>query len=115
MRMDVRRRYALHEHSPGPSLPTCNGIGGAEAVGVAGGSGEGGGFLDGDLEYRGDDHLCDAHAGGDDKRFGAVVDKNNFNLATVAFVDGAGGVEYGNAVFMGESAAWSDLRLCALG
>ncbi len=56
-----------------------------------------------------DDHLGDAHAWGDLEGGAAVVDEDDFDFAAIAFVDGAGAVEDGEAVLEGETAAGPDL------
>ncbi len=83
--------------------------GGAEAACAAGGVGEGVGFGDVDAEDGGDDELGDAHAGFDVEVCVGGVEEKDGDFAAVAFVNGAGGVEDGDAVFEGEAAAGADL------
>ncbi len=62
-----------------------------------------------------DDHLGDAHATGDAERFGAEIDQDDLHLAAIIRVDGAGRVEDGDAVLMGESRPRAHLRLVPFG
>jgi hypothetical protein len=71
-------------------------------------------FLKIDLRcHRCRNELGDTVAALDDKRFIAQVHENHLDLAAVIGVDGAGSVEYGNAILDGESAARPDLDFIA--
>jgi len=65
--------------------------------------------LDVGVDDGANDHLGDAHAWGDIKGGAAVVDQDDFDFAAIAFVDGAGAIEDGEAVLEGEAAAGPDL------
>jgi len=64
--------------------------GGAEAGGVAGGFGQGGGFFEGGLDALDDAELGDAVAGGYGLGFWGQVGDDDFEFAAVAGVDDAG-------------------------
>ena len=66
------------------------------------------------LEF-GDDALGDAHVGFDSEVGIAVVDEEDVDFVSEIGVDGAGGVEHGDAVFEGEAAAGADLEFVAGG
>ena len=63
----------------------------------------------------GDDHLSDALAGIDDEIFLGQVDQDHADFPAVVGVDGAGGVEDGDAFLGGETAAGTDLGFKSFG
>lgn len=67
------------------------------------------------LEDGGDDHLCDAVAAFNGKFFVSVVDEDDLDFASVVGVDGAGGVDHGDAFFDGEAATGTYLGFGADG
>ena len=90
----------------------------SEPAGAAFGAGEflhRANLLEGYLLEAGNDHLGDAFAVFDLERLVGEVNEQHLHLAAVVGVDGAGAVEHGDAVFEGEAAAGTDLRLAVLG
>ena len=67
------------------------------------------------LHHRRDHHLRDALAAANRKRFRAVIDQDDLDLAAIVGIDGAGRVQHGDAVLRGEPRAWPHLRLEAFG
>ena len=61
------------------------------------------------------DHLGYAFAVGDGEGLAAEVDEDDAYLSSIVGVDGAWGVEHGDAVLEGESAAWTYLGFVAWG
>ena len=68
-----------------------------------------------DLFATGEDDLRDAVAAVDDERLVGQVDEDDAYLSTVVGVDGAGGVEDGDAFFDSQATARPHLTLIAFG
>ena len=69
------------------------------------------GFLDIYAQDRADNHLCDSHAFCHAERGLAVVDQQHAHFTAVSFVDCSRRIKDGDAVFSGNAATRSDLRL----
>ena len=67
------------------------------------------------LDYGADHHLGDAIPGMQDLLFIGKVDQDDLYLTAIIGIDGAGGVETGNTLLDGQSAAWPYLRLITQG
>jgi hypothetical protein len=87
----------------------------AEARFAALGGREGGDDFPLGLGDRAENHLGDTHARFDKEGLLTEVDEEDLDFAAVVGIDGAGGVEEGDAVMEGQTAAGADLGLPAKG
>lgn len=63
------------------------------------------------LTELGNYHLGDTLSWLDFERFLRKIDQDDPDLTTIVGVNGAGSVQHGDAVFEGQSAPWTNLRL----